>query len=110
MPKLIGTKRLWIGLVSVRQAKLGGVLGGAFGAYVNAIALANHRSDFTLQIEEALREIDLDLVSTEDVETLAVRLAKYSIDEDLRRVTLEVERTGSPAFGIFHTYPDGVDD
>ena len=76
------------------------------GAYVNAIALAHDDFDFCSQIKLALKALDLEMVSLEDVETMVTRLSKYSIDEELRRIAAEVKRTGSPAFDTFHTFPE----
>jgi hypothetical protein len=111
-PKRVRRRRrkLWIGLVCVKQIKRNGVLGDAYGAYVNAIALAIDDSDFGSQVEKALGELDLELVSLEDIETLIARLSKHSIDEDLHRAAAEVKHTGSLAFGTFHTFPDDAKD
>lgn len=101
---------MWIGLVCVEQARRGGVLGDAHGAYVNAIALAADESDFSSRVKKKLGELGLELVGLEDVETLRARLSKHSIDDDLRQAAAEVKRTGTPAFGTFHTFPEDAND
>ncbi len=95
---------LWIGLAKVEQSSSNGVLGDARGAYSNAIGIADSRGSFRSKVRKALAELGLRLVRLEDAETLQVRLTKYSIDSDLKKVVEEAKNTGRIGFGTFHAF------
>ena len=101
-------KALWIGGARVVQPKRHGTLGDADGAYVNVIALAAGRSDFRLQIKNALEELNLTLVRLADAELLAERLEKHTMHKELHVLAKEVNRTGSIRFDVFHTFDAGT--
>ena len=86
------------------QPKRDGTLGDADGAYVNVIALACGKSDFRSQIKKALKELNLSLKRLTDAESLAERLTKHTIHEDLHLIAEDVRRTGSVRFDVFHTF------
>lgn len=102
--ELAPSAKVWIGLALVTQPKRGGALGDADRAYVNVLALAVDEPDFRAQIRIALEELDLILMKLEELETMEARRSKYHVHKDLRRISEEVKRTGSPQFDVFQTF------
>jgi hypothetical protein len=97
-------KELWIGLAHVKQQFRNGVLGDADQAYVNVMALAKDSVDFHLQVKQAIHDLDLILIDLEDAETMASRLSKHSLHEDLSNLAEEVKQTGGVRFDVFQTF------
>lgn len=97
-------KALWIGLAEVEPTSGKGVLGDVRGAFTNAIAMANSRSDFRVGVQQALKDLGLRLIRLKEAETLKARLSKHSISEDLAKAAEEVKSTGGVGFGTFHTF------
>lgn len=98
------THEVWIGLAEVRQRPGAGVLLDRNAAAVNVLALAQEAQGFTAAATSALDKLGFDLVAMEDAEPLRVRLQTHSVDEALLALAEEVETTGDPQFGTFHTW------
>jgi len=103
-PQKRASKALWIGLAQVEPTSAKGVLGDVRGAFTNAIAMANGRSNFRVSVKQALEDRGLLLVRLKEAETLKSRLSKHSISEDLATATEEVKSSGGVGFGTFHTF------
>lgn len=73
-------------------------------AAVNVLALAQDAQGFTAAASGALDELGFDLVAVEDPEPLRMRLQAFTVDEGLLALAREVETTGRPKFGTFHTW------
>jgi hypothetical protein len=73
-------------------------------AYVQVLALVSSQDEYRAEIQHALDEMGFDLVELEDVELLSRRLRQWSVDELLLAKAREVEATGFPRFGSFHTW------
>ena len=95
---------LWIGLAKVAQSGGKGVLGDAVGAYTNAIAIADGKTEFRRQVKAALAELDLRLIRLEDAETLKSRTSKHSLDPQLIKVAKSARKSGVVGFGTFHAF------
>jgi hypothetical protein len=101
-------KEVWIGLASVHQRPGAGVLMDENDAIVQTLGLASSHAEFCEVIRQAFDALGFDLVEVEDVDPLAVRLQKWTVDESLLVKAAEVEKTGFPRFGTFMTW--GSDD
>jgi hypothetical protein len=101
MPK---RKTVWIGLVGVRPRPGNDLLSDAKGAYVNALALANSRSEYISIVREELGSMNFDVFEVEAPEPLSRRLKSHSVDDELRQLAEEVGRTRSARFGTFHSF------
>ena len=97
-------KELWIGFVKVAQPTGNGVLGRADRAYTNAVGMASGRAGFRATVKEALSELGLELIRLEDAESLAARLSKFSIDQELCELAKELANTDRVGFGTYHAF------
>jgi hypothetical protein len=99
-----GTRGVWIGLAEVHQRPGANVMLDRNEAVTNALALASTAADFALTVSRALDALGFDLVELEDPEPLAVRLAQFTVSEELLKLADVVRESGSPQFGKFHTW------
>jgi hypothetical protein len=106
MNNKFNNKKIWIGLIKVKQSNRGGVLGDADLAYTNAIGLAKNRSDFRAQIKSALNALELQLIRLENAEPLDERLKKYTVHKDIHALAKNVSKHGQIAFHIFATFDE----
>ncbi len=98
-------KEVWIALVGVKPREGTDLLGeNAKGAYVNILAWVSDAKGYRAEIEHALDDYGLSLITIEDMEPLFKRTAKFIIDEELQRLAEEVKKTKNVRFGAFHTY------
>lgn len=95
---------IWIGLAHVSSRPGNGLLGGANGAYVNILAIADNPSAFLDKVKEALEDIKLDFIRIEDIELFSKRSENYKIDKGIIELAIEVSKTKELRFGTFHTY------
>jgi uncharacterized caspase-like protein len=73
-------------------------------AYVNVLAMARTASEFHDAAAAAFRNIGFEVVELEDPEPLARRLEASEVDATLIALAHEVESSGQPRFGSFHTW------
>jgi hypothetical protein len=98
------SSELWIGLAKVEQITHRGVLGDADRAYTNVIGNAVSKVSFRKSVEQELAKLGLKLIRLENAESLSDRLAKYSIDRELKSVAKKVASTQRIGFGTFHAF------
>jgi hypothetical protein len=79
------------------------LLGNAMAAYVNVLAMANGKDDYLEQVTQALDNLGFDLDGLEDLEPLADRRARFSVDQDLLDLAKQSELSGLVKFGTFHS-------
>ena len=96
--------QVWIGLAQVLQRSGTGVLMDRNGAYVNILAMATAAPAFERAARDACAAVGFDLVELEDAEPFEARAAGSQLDQALLSLAKEVESTGAPRFGAFHTW------
>lgn len=96
--------RVWIGLAQVLQRPGAGVLLDRNRAYVNILAMARAVAGFEQEAREACAALGFELVELEDVEPFETRAAAAQISQALLSLAKEVESTGAPRLGAFHTW------
>lgn len=79
-------------------------------AIVNVLAIADGLSAFREEVVQGLDAIGFDLVELEDSEPLAERRATNVVSAELLTLVSEVEATGTPRFGRFHTWRSEEED
>jgi hypothetical protein len=97
-------RQVWIGLAEVTQYPGSGVLLDRNDAYVNVLALAASASEFHQTAEAALTKLGFQMVELEDSEPLDRRLEGTEGGAELLALAREVEASGEPRFGPFHTW------
>jgi hypothetical protein len=97
-------KQVWIGLAEVTQRPGAGVLMDRNGAYVNVLALAASASEFHQTAEAALTKLGFQMVELEDSEPIDKKLEGAEGGVELLALAREVEASGEPRFGPFHTW------
>ena len=97
-------REIWIGLAEVHHRPGSGVLLDSNAAFVNALAYASNEAEYRDAITDRLNAMGFDLISVEDAEPLSTRLKEHVVGKDLLELAPEVERTGVPRFGTFHTW------
>lgn len=97
-------KQVWIGLVGVVPRPGSAALGNAKGGFTNALALVTDPREFERQVTEALDELGLIPYEFEDIESFTSRIARCEVDEAIKELAPEVERTGNVRLGTFYNF------
>jgi len=95
---------IWIGLAQVSSKSSNCLLGSSKGAYVNVLAIASNPTDFTDKVIKAVQDIGLDFIHIEDVELFTERIENYEIDESIKNIAIDVNKSKELRFGNFHTF------
>ena len=95
---------VWIGLVEVMPLAGSTVLGGAKGAFVNALALASGQETYKENVTAALRDLGLFVIDFQDLELFPERAAHWELREELHELARETELSGNVTFDEFHVY------
>lgn len=79
------------------------------GAYVNVLAAAEDRDEYTFRAQAAvLNELELDVLGIEDAEPMEERLQSDAPEEGLLTLAEQAGTSGEVMLGTFHTYgPEG---
>jgi len=98
-------KEVWIGLVNIKP-KPGNTLfdKDVIGAYVNVLAQATNINEYSNEVVKMLNNYNVKLINIEDAEPLSIRRSNFNVDDNLIKLSLEVEQTGKPRFGQFHFF------
>lgn len=94
---------IWLGFFDLRPTLGSDVLEGAIGAAVYAAAEASDAVTFEQRVSQAALEIGLLVAETEEAAPVLARDAG-SLRSGHRRLISEARRTGTVAWGTFHTY------
>lgn len=78
-------------------------------AYVSILAMATTALEFEQTARDAFAALGFDLAELEDAEPFAKRLSDGQVDSALLSLANEVEVTGAPRFGTFHTWTSDED-
>jgi hypothetical protein len=97
-------RRIWTALFQVRASGGSGILKGALGAFVPAVALARDAQEATSLISEKLESYDLETVDFEDVEPLEIRKKRMHVPETMLNLAESITPENPVAFGGFHSY------
>jgi hypothetical protein len=99
---------IWIGLVKIKSTSgKNRLLGNAKRGYVNVIALASSKSDYSKKVKEALFEMNMEAIRLEDVEPLHSRVQHYSVDKAIIAQAKQILKGRERVrFSTFHTYDD----
>ena len=99
-----GQSERWIGLAHVRPWAENDLLGASEAAMVAVVGDAENPLMFLALVESQFRNLQFDVLSLEDVEPLALRLARQSLPADLRKAITALSPTSVLALGTFHAY------
>jgi hypothetical protein len=103
--RIDSTREVWIGLVGVLPSADCLILSKEIkGAYVNILALAANLSEYQAEIQKALNHYKLTLLEIKDAESLSLRRTKFTVSDDLLRLSDEVKQTGNVRLGTFHEF------
>ena len=103
---MTGDRERWIGLAHIRPWIGNDMLGDAKAAVVAVVGEAVDRSAFLTLVEAEVRGLRCDLLSLEDVEPLATRMAHHSLPEDFRDAISALSSESKIAYGTFHAYSE----
>lgn len=90
--------RVWIGLVDLKPKRGSAVLDGAPGAFSNAFALAGSELEYRRLVEQAFRDLELEVEDFDDVELLEHRMQNYAVPDEI----VELARTLSGSSPVAH--------
>jgi hypothetical protein len=97
-------KRILIGLVHVKPVAGANPLKGAAGAFVNVLAMASDKRDYSRSVKRELASYELRLISIEGLEPLAKRMQR----KRMRRKIVELSESLTPkrpvALDVFCCY------
>ena len=81
---MLKRKNIWIALAHLKpRSRESGILPGAMGAYVNAVALAMDAVEFEHRVRREMQEYGLELVEFEGAKTRDDRLAPCEVSDEL---------------------------
>ena len=95
---------LWIGFANVRPKPGTDALHECVGAYVNVLGRAMSPTEFQVLAKKALEDVDLLLVSLEDIENFSVRMEKQRVSSKLKEIAEQVAEVGDIRFDTFEAY------
>jgi hypothetical protein len=96
---------VWIGLVEVVSMNADGdsLLDGSPGAYVQALTPASDAEDYHRRVQAASASLGLTIVSVEDFEPFASRIAREK-SSGLSSLADDAAQSGT-VWATFHLYP-----
>src|ERR1700733_8076689 len=94
-------KNIWIGLAEIYVLNDNGRINlkGAGNGFVNVLARAVDKADFSKKTEKELSILGLGVKNLEDVELMIEREKKFTIDEDLRKLIHNINNAVDVQFG-----------
>jgi len=96
---------IYIGLVEIRPAAGGSLLGQkAEGAFTTVVALADNISDFKRVVGSALTDLELELVSVDEVDDYWDRLRKFEVEQKTRDMAASLSIEHPVLFREFYTF------
>ncbi len=99
-----GQPEVWIGLARVVPQAGNKTLGRACGAVVPVLVLACSQSAFVTNAVNMLGACAFDVAEFEDIETLAQRLERYVVSDDINALATSLSNDNPVAFGTFQAY------
>jgi len=87
-------ENVWIGLVGVSDESKDKILGGARGAYVNALVPATSKKDYGQKVMAALKQVGLRTFEFDDVEEFSHRASQFKLRPQLKLLAKEAAKTG----------------
>lgn len=94
----------WIGLARVRPRPGNDALGGALGAFVASIALAESAGDYASKMTVLLNELAFEVLEIEDVELLDDRMRAHSLSPDILKLAKQVDEETPLVLADFHSF------
>jgi len=94
----------WIGLATIKPQEGNDLLGECSEAFVPVIGDAKNKDEFTKLLEIELAKLDFNLEALEDVETLAQRLQRHKLPDELESAIESISIENPIAFGTFQAY------
>ena len=97
---------LWIGLADVIRGPGCRILENSKGAFANVMAHAANSEEFKEKVKNSARDLDLELVDLEDVQTFSERSkGNVVFDDQIYQIKDKAERDReSVVFGTFYKW------
>lgn len=97
-------QNIWIGLVHIIPREGNDALGAAVGAYAQIVGMVETESQFIQVMEHLLDEYEFELVSFEEVESLAMQCDGAELSAELTEAIKQLNADRPVVFGPLHAY------
>lgn len=96
----------WAGVADVIPKENNDMLGGAAGAYVGVVGIADSKAEFASNVRAAFLAMGFDLLDLDEVEEIDSRELWSNADPSMREKLSALSATNPLECGVFHSYSD----
>lgn len=96
--------KVWVGLVGMRPNNQNTFLGAVKGAYTTMFVFTAGYKGYIKQVEQFLKESDIELMGIEDIEPFESRAYKYEVSTDMINLSKLVKKDGIIRFNRLDLY------